>query len=76
MNSTEILLLFGTAIGMTIDEQEEFVEGMSNKVPEGDTPIESVRILTKGMDTTTLYTGVLLYMWLQSTYGDRGEDDE
>ena len=76
MDNTETLLLFGTAIGMTIDEQEEFVEDMSNKVPEGDTAIESVGILTKEMDTTALYTGVLLYLLLLSTYGDKGDEEK
>ena len=74
MNSTEILLMFGDSIGISLDEQEEFVEDMSNKVPRVKTPIEVIDILTEGMDTATLYTGVLLYMWLLSTYGNEGDE--
>ena len=74
MNSTEILLLFGHALGMTLDDQQDIIADMTHIVPEGDTPVESVNRLTKGMDTKTLYTGVLLYKWLMATYGDNGDE--
>ena len=60
-------------MGMTLDDQQDIVADMTHIVPECDTPVESVNRLTKGMDTKTLYTGVLLYKWLMATYGDNGD---
>ncbi len=73
MNSVEILLMLGSAMDISFDEQEEMIAEMARREPEYKSPIESVGIITEGLDKTVMYTGVLLYMWLLDTYGDNNE---
>ena len=73
MDNTETLLLLGHALGMTPDEQEYIVSDMADKVPIDKKPFELIEIFIDGMDTTSVYTGALLYAWLLDTYGNKGE---